>query len=57
LARAPASAPDLSATRVLPLYRRAARLHLSPELRGVQLDAAGRASWADAWQRPARGAR
>ena len=35
-------------TRVVPLYVRAARLYVAPELRDVSVDAAGRAHWADA---------
>lgn len=51
LARGPASPVDLSQTRLVPLYQRATRMVLSPELRGVQLDAAGRPTWAEAWLR------
>ncbi len=48
LQRAPAAAVDLDATRVVPLYVRAARLFVAPELRGLAVDGAGRAGWADA---------
>jgi hypothetical protein len=40
--------------RVLPLFHRAARLHHAAALRGVRVDFAGRASYADAWRVPAR---
>jgi peptide/nickel transport system substrate-binding protein len=50
LARAPADpgAPSTTA-RVIPLVHRAARLHHTAELRGLVVDAAGRASWAEAY--------
>jgi peptide/nickel transport system substrate-binding protein len=54
LGRAPAAvgAVNFSTVRVLPLFHRAARLHRAAELRGLAVDAAGRASWADAhWRR------
>lgn len=41
------SAVDLEATRVIPLFHRAARLQAAPELRGLRVDGAGRADWAD----------
>ena len=48
LQRAPGAAVDLDATRVVPLFVRAARLYVAPELRDLAVDGAGRASWADA---------
>jgi peptide/nickel transport system substrate-binding protein len=50
LQRSPAQpgAPELKTARVLPLYHRAARAHVVPELRGLALDGAGRLSWPDA---------
>jgi MarR-like DNA-binding transcriptional regulator SgrR of sgrS sRNA len=48
LARAPAQPIDLEATRVVPLFQRAARLFVAPELRDLAVDGAGRATWADA---------
>ena len=42
------AAVDLDATRVVPLYVRAARLYAAPELRDLAVDGAGRAAWADA---------
>jgi peptide/nickel transport system substrate-binding protein len=47
-ARAAAPAVDVEATRVVPLFHRAARLYAVPELRGLRVDAAGRVDWADA---------
>lgn len=53
LQHAPAAPVDLDATRVVPLYQRAARLYAAPELRDLAVDGAGRASWADAhWLSP-----
>jgi len=50
LAKAPSAAGvDLTSSRLLPLYRRAARVVVAPEVRGVQLDAASRPELADAW--------
>jgi len=48
LQRAPGAAVDLDATRVVPLFVRAARLFVAPELRDLTVDGAGRAGWADA---------
>jgi peptide/nickel transport system substrate-binding protein len=49
-ALASAHAPvSLEGSRVVPLFHRAARLWRTGELRGLELDGAGRASWADAW--------
>ena len=48
LQRAPGAAVDLEQTRVVPLFVRAARLHVAPELRDLAVDGAGRAGWADA---------
>jgi peptide/nickel transport system substrate-binding protein len=39
---------DLEATRVVPLFHRAARLQAAPNLRDLRVDGAGRAGWADA---------
>jgi len=39
---------DLETTRVVPLFVRAARLYVAPELRDLAVDGAGRAAWADA---------
>jgi ABC-type transport system substrate-binding protein len=47
-ARAAAPAVDVEATRVVPLFHRAARVYAAPELRGLRVDAAGRVDWADA---------
>jgi peptide/nickel transport system substrate-binding protein len=47
-ARAAAPAIDVEATRVVPLFHRAARLYAAPELRGLRVDAAGRVDWAEA---------
>jgi peptide/nickel transport system substrate-binding protein len=49
LARSPATVGmvALEAARVVPLVHRAPRLHHVAELRGLTLDFAGRASWAD----------
>ncbi|MDB4970507.1 MAG: extracellular solute-binding protein family 5 [Myxococcales bacterium] len=45
----PAGNPvDVDATRVVPLYHRAARLFIAPELRDLTVDGAGRGGWADA---------
>jgi peptide/nickel transport system substrate-binding protein len=54
LARAPApsSLPELDGAPVVPLFRRAARLVHAPELRGVRVDFAGRASLAETHRRP-----
>jgi ABC-type transport system substrate-binding protein len=52
LARAP-SPTGIVPARVVPLYVRAARLAHASELRGLRVDALGRASWADAhWCKP-----
>ncbi|HZS39081.1 MAG TPA: ABC transporter substrate-binding protein [Polyangia bacterium] len=52
LLRAPAAIGAQAAPRVVPLYHRAPRLHHAAELRGLAVDGAGRASWADAhWRR------
>jgi peptide/nickel transport system substrate-binding protein len=48
LARAAGASIDVETTRVVPLYVRATRLFVAPELRDLTADAAGRASWADA---------
>ncbi|HEX9102794.1 MAG TPA: ABC transporter substrate-binding protein, partial [Polyangia bacterium] len=48
LQRAVGAAPSLDDTRVVPLYVRAARLYVAPELRDLAVDGAGRAGWADA---------
>jgi peptide/nickel transport system substrate-binding protein len=48
LASAPAPV-SLEGTRVVPLFHRTARLWHVAELHGLELDGAGRASWADAW--------
>ncbi|HEY2744520.1 MAG TPA: ABC transporter substrate-binding protein, partial [Polyangia bacterium] len=48
LQRAAGAAVELDATRVVPLYVRAARLYVAPELRDLAVDGAGRAGWADA---------
>ena len=48
LARVAAPLVDVEATRVVPLFHRAARLYVAPELRGLIVDGAGRAAWADA---------
>jgi hypothetical protein len=48
LQRAPGAGVDLDATRVVPLYVRAARLYAAPELRDLAIDGSGRAAWADA---------
>jgi peptide/nickel transport system substrate-binding protein len=48
LQRAAGAVVDLDATRVVPLYVRAARLYAAPELRDLVVDGAGRADWADA---------
>jgi hypothetical protein len=42
----------LAQAKVVPLYFRAARVLASPELRGVAVDFAGRASLADVHRRP-----
>jgi peptide/nickel transport system substrate-binding protein len=53
LQKAPSPAVNLDATRVVPLYQRAARLYAAPELRDLAVDGAGRASWPDAhWLSP-----
>ena len=53
LARAPASPslPELERARILALYRRAGRVVVPPELKGVRVDASGRPSLEDAWKR------
>jgi ABC-type transport system substrate-binding protein len=48
LAKSAGATVDIESTRVVPLFHRAARLQAAPELRGLRLDAAGRAGWADA---------
>lgn len=48
LQRAAAPAVTLDDTRVVPLFVRAARLYVTPELRDLAVDGAGRAGWADA---------
>jgi len=48
LQRASAPAVNLDETRVVPLFVRAARLYVAPELRDLAVDGAGRAGWADA---------
>jgi ABC-type transport system substrate-binding protein len=48
LQRAAGATIDLESTRVVPLYVRAARLYVAPELRDLAVDGAGRAAWADA---------
>jgi MarR-like DNA-binding transcriptional regulator SgrR of sgrS sRNA len=48
LQRAPGAAVNFDDTRVVPLYVRAARLYVAPELRDLAVDGAGRAGWADA---------
>ena len=48
LQRAPGPTIDLESTRVVPLYVRAARLYVVPELRDLTVDGGGRAAWADA---------
>lgn len=52
-ALASGGAVDLEKSRVVPLYRRAARLVVAPALGGLAVDGAGRAGWADAhWLAP-----
>ena len=42
---------DLEATRVVPLFHRAARVQAAPELRDLRVDGAGRVDWPDVhWQ-------
>ncbi len=41
------TAVDLEATRVVPLFHRAARVQAAPELRDLRVDGAGRVDWAD----------
>jgi peptide/nickel transport system substrate-binding protein len=41
------SAVDLETTRVVPLFHRAARLQVAPELRDLRVDGAGRVAWPD----------
>jgi peptide/nickel transport system substrate-binding protein len=48
LQRAAGATLDLETTRVVPLFVRAARLYVAPELRDLSVDGAGRAAWADA---------
>jgi len=48
LQRAATPAVSLEDTRVVPLFVRAARLYVAPELRDLAIDGAGRADWADA---------
>ncbi|HEX4462599.1 MAG TPA: ABC transporter substrate-binding protein, partial [Polyangia bacterium] len=38
---------DVEATRVVPLFHRAARVQTAPELRDVRVDGAGRVAWPD----------
>lgn len=49
LARSPSPPVDLETSRVVPLFHRAARVRAAAELRGLRVDFAGRAGWADAW--------
>jgi ABC-type transport system substrate-binding protein len=48
LARTASPVVDIESTRVVPLFHRAARVQVAPELRDLRVDGAGRASWADA---------
>jgi len=48
LQRAATPAVSIEDTRVVPLFVRAARLYVAPELRDLAIDGAGRADWADA---------
>ena len=48
LQRAAGPTIDLETTRVVPLFLRATRLFVAPEVRELAVDGAGRAGWADA---------